>query len=133
MAQNTKKTPKIDKAKLAFYKKRLMEEREALLDELAEISKGSLKVLQSEASGEVSYDEHLADSGTSTFERERDLSLENNIKDILSKIDTALDKMKRGTYGVCDHCGQPIDPARLKALPYANLCLRDKQAEEKAS
>lgn len=133
MPKEVRKAKKIDKKKLAFYQERLLKEKQALLDELTEIGKGNLKVLQSEASGEVSYDEHLADSGTYTFERERDLSLENNIRDILSKIEAALQKMKKGTYGVCDRCGAEIDPARLKALPYANLCIKCKQAEEKAS
>lgn len=133
MAKEVKRVRKMDKKKLAFYQEKLLKQKQALLDELAEIGKGNLKVLQSEASGEVSYDEHLADSGTYTFERERDLSLENNIRDILSKIDAALQKIKRGTYGVCDRCGAEIDPARLKALPYANLCIKCKQAEEKAS
>ena len=133
MAKEVKRVRKMDKKKLAFHQEKLLKQKQALLDELAEIGKGNLKVLQSEASGEVSYDEHLADSGTYTFERERDLSLENNIRDILSKIDAALQKIKRGTYGVCDRCGAEIDPARLKALPYANLCIKCKQAEEKAS
>lgn len=132
MARQTGKARKMDKKKLTFYKEKLLKERETLLEQLTEISKGNLKVLQSEASGEVSYDEHLADSGTSTFERERDLSLENNIRDILSKINAALQKIKKGSYGVCDRCGEEIDPARLKALPYANLCIKCKQAEEKA-
>lgn len=127
------KKQRFDKKQLAEYKARLEAEKKALLEELAEIGNGNLKVLQSEASGEVSYDEHVADSGTHTFERERDLSLENNIKDILSKIDAAMLKLKKSTYGICDRCGKEIDRARLKALPYANLCIDCKKLEETAS
>ncbi len=127
------KKQRFDKKQLASYKERLEAEKKVLVDELAEIGKGNLKVLQSEASGEVSYDEHIADSGTHTFERERDLSLENNIRDILSKIDAAMLKLKKSTYGICDRCGKEIDRARLKALPYANLCIDCKKLEETAS
>ena len=49
----------------------------------------------------------------------------------MERIDKALAKMDQGTYGLCDRCGKPIEKARLKALPYANLCLQDKQAEER--
>ena len=49
----------------------------------------------------------------------------------LEKIEKAMSKIDEGTYGLCDRCGKPIEKARLKALPYANLCLKDKQAEER--
>ena len=82
-------------------------------------------------SGEVAFDEEPADSGTATFERERDLSLENNIRDLLGKIDKALARMDNGAYGICERCGRPVEKARLKALPYASLCIKDKQAESR--
>jgi RNA polymerase-binding transcription factor DksA len=49
----------------------------------------------------------------------------------MERIDKALVKIEDGTYGLCERCGKPIEKARLKALPYANLCLKDKQAEER--
>ena len=55
----------------------------------------------------------------------------NNLRDLLDKIGKAMAKIDEGTYGLCDRCGKPIEKARLKALPYANLCLKDKQAEER--
>lgn len=122
---------KIDKKRIALYKDKLKKEKEMLLEELEEISRGNLGVLQSEATGESVYNDHMADSGTNTFERERDLSLENNIRDLLTKIDAALKRMKDGTYGVCDKCETKIDQARLKALPHANLCIECKKKEEK--
>ena len=39
--------------------------------------------------------------------------------------------MDDGTYGLCERCGKAIEKPRLKALPYASLCLKDKQAEER--
>lgn len=111
-------------------KEKLLSERETLTRELKDLNEGNLEMLQSDMSGETAHDEHLADSGTATFERERDLTLENNIKDLLSKIDASIIKMDKGTYGDCDKCGQAIDPARLKAVPYANMCIKCKTEEE---
>lgn len=119
-----------DDKKQTVAKDRLLKEKETLRRELDELNEGNLNMLQSDMSGESAHDEHLADSGTATFERERDLTLENNIVDIMTKIDLALAKMEKGTYGICDRCGNDIDPARLKAVPYANLCITCKKEEE---
>ena len=124
--------------KAAFSTKELDEFRSALEKEqgelraqLAELEESSFSTPQSDISGEVAFDEEPADSGTATFERERDLSLENNIRDLLEKIGKALVRLDDGTYGICERCGKPIEKARLKALPYANLCIKDKQAESR--
>jgi RNA polymerase-binding transcription factor len=112
-------------------KEKLLAERkdlQAQYDELEELSFGSN---QSDLSGEMGFDEEYADAGTATFERERDLSLVNNLRDLMERIDKALAKIDEGTYGLCDRCGKPIEKLRLKALPYANLCIKDKQAEER--
>lgn len=127
-----KKTP-FGKRELNEFKKRLLEEREELQRQASEIEESSFGGGQSDLTGDVSsFDEEFADAGTATFERERDLSLSNNIKDLLEKIDHALRRIDEGTYGLCEKCGRPIEKARIKALPYATLCIRDKQAEERA-
>ena len=122
--------------KTAYSQKELDELRERLLaeqvelqEQLATIEEQSFATSQSDISGEVSFDEENADAGTFTFERERDLSIENNVRDLLGKIDRALARMDDGTYGVCSRCGKPIEKARLKALPYADLCIKDAQAQ----
>ena len=79
------------------------------------------------------FEEEYAASGTTTVERERDLSLSENVKDILKRVNGALDRIEEGTYGICDLCNLPIPEERLRALPYANLCISCKQKEEKAS
>jgi RNA polymerase-binding protein DksA len=110
----------------------LEEMRETLTREIADLEASTLSVMQSELSGEASFDEEYADAGTFTFERERDLSLGNNMRDLLSKVDHALRRIADRTYGVCERCGEAIDKARLKALPYSVLCIRCKQLEEGA-
>jgi DnaK suppressor protein len=112
-------------------KQRLLDERKDLRAQLDELEQSTFGTNQSELTGEVGFDEEYADAGTATFERERDLSLVNNLRDLMNRIDKALSKIDDGTYGMCDRCGNPIEKLRLKALPYANLCLKDKQAEER--
>ena len=110
-------------------RKRLLEERAELDSQLTTIEETSFATSQSDMSGEVSFDEENADAGTFTFERERDLSIENNVRDLIGKVDRALARMDEGTYGVCSRCGKPIEKARLKALPYVDLCIKDAQAQ----
>jgi len=71
------------------------------------------------------------EEATETLELEKRLALEKSIKNQLAEVEHALHKFKEGTYGLCDSCGQPIDPARLEALPQANLCLNCKARQSK--
>ena len=65
------------------------------------------------------------------LELEKRIAIEKRIKDQMVEIDHALHKFEEETYGLCDSCGQTIDPARLEALPQANLCLSCKAKNEK--
>ena len=124
------KSPLTNK-EIQALKEKLLAERKDLQAQLDELEQSSFSSDQSEISGEMGFDEEYADAGTATFERERDLSLVNNLRDLMERIDKALGKIEDGTYGLCDRCGKPIEKPRLKALPYANLCIKDKQAEER--
>jgi DnaK suppressor protein len=119
------------KKELDELRQRLDAERAELQVQLTTIEETSFATSQSDISGEVSFDEENADAGTFTFERERDLSIENNVRDLMGKIDRALGRMDDGTYGICSRCGKPIEKARLKALPYADLCIKDAQAQSR--
>jgi len=119
------------KKELDELRQRLEAERAELQVQLTTIEETSFATSQSDLSGEVSFDEENADAGTFTFERERDLSIENNVRDLMGKIDRALARMEAGTYGICSRCGKPIEKARLKALPYADLCIKDAQAQSR--
>jgi DnaK suppressor protein len=126
----TTKTP-LTKKEIGELKQRLVDERKGLQEQYDELEESTFGTNQSDLTGEMGFDEEYADAGTATFERERDLSLVNNLRDLMARIDKALAKIEEGTYGLCDRCGKPIEKLRLKALPYANLCIRDKQAEER--
>lgn len=127
----TTKSP-FTKKELADLRAKLGAEREELQHQFDELEESTFSAAQSELTGEMGFDEEYADAGTATFEREKDLSLANNLRDLIERIDKALGKIDEGTYGLCDRCGNPIEKARIKALPYANLCIKDKQAEERA-
>jgi RNA polymerase-binding transcription factor DksA len=124
-------TTKLTKIELRDLRVRLEEERLELDTQLATIVEDSFAVSQSDLSGDVGLDDESADAGTATFEREKDLSIENNVRDLLHKIDRALKRMDDGTYGICDICGRPIEKARVKALPYVDLCIKDAQAQSR--
>lgn len=122
---------KLTKQELGELLVRLEEERTQLDTQLATIVEESFAASQSEMSGDVGIDDESADAGTATFEREKDLSIENNVRDLLQKIEHALRRMDEGGYGVCDICGKPIEKARVKALPYVDLCIKDAQAQSR--
>lgn len=73
--------------------------------------------------GDVQFDEESGEGGTVTVDRERDLALSAQALLAVEEIDGALARIAEGTYGICDRCHQPIPKARLKALPYARLCV----------
>lgn len=72
-----------------------------------------------------------ADVGAKTFEREHEMSLANNARDLLTQNERAVGRIEGGTYGVCEGCGNPIGKARLQAFPRAALCMACKQREER--
>ena len=73
--------------------------------------------------GDIQFDEESGEGATMNVERERDLALSAQNRAAVDEIDRALAKIDIGTYGLCEQCGQPIPRPRLKALPYAALCV----------
>jgi DnaK suppressor protein len=72
-----------------------------------------------------------ADVGAKTFEREHELALTHNSRELLAQNERALSRIETGTYGTCESCGEPIGKARLQAFPRATLCVTCKQREER--
>src|SRR4051812_34063329 len=85
----------------------------------------------SELSG---LDQHQADIGTETFEREKDLSILEQIEAELADVEHALRRLDDGTYGTCEACGNPIPAERLEAMPAARFCVEHQaEAERQAA
>ena len=72
-----------------------------------------------------------ADTGAKAFERDQEMTLLANARDMLFQTKHALDRIDAGTYGTCENCGGPIGKARLQAFPRATLCVACKQRQER--
>jgi len=111
-----------------LLRSRLESERKRLIEELEQL-KASIRPANERREG--SPFGKREEEATESFELEKRLALEKRIRDLLAEVEHALNKFEQGTYGLCDSCGQPINPARLEALPQANLCLRCKAKDAK--
>ncbi|HEX2052738.1 MAG TPA: TraR/DksA C4-type zinc finger protein [Actinomycetota bacterium] len=119
-----------DSQTLTEIKRALLGQKTELEDQLESESQ-AISVSESEVAADIRSDDNPAEAGTATFEREKHLSIANNVQDLLEKSSKALDKIAQGSYGICEGCGKPISPERLKALPHALLCIQCKKAEER--
>jgi len=103
------------------------------LEELRDdfLQEGLTSETEQESLSELSsVDQHQADTGTETFNRERDMSILESLEAELADVEHALRRLDEGTYGSCEACGRPIDDARLEALPATRFCLQDQAAAE---
>jgi RNA polymerase-binding transcription factor DksA len=114
----------VTKRDLQAYRRRLEAELDELRGQQADLEESTGASL-ADATGEVGFDEEFADTGSFTFERERDLSLVDNARDLIDKVEHALGRIDAGSFGRCEGCGAAIEAERLDALPYATLCLAD--------
>ena len=114
-------------------RERLEEERARLQELVDEYKEEGLTDESEEASlGELSsLDQHQADVGTETFNRERDLSILEQVEGELHDVEHALRRLSDGTYGTCEACGKPIPDERLEAMPAARFCLADQAVAER--
>ena len=105
---------------------RLEQERERLTEELEQLKASGYST---DERGGSWFGKRGEQANEATELRKRWAS-EERLKDFLAEVECALHKFNEGTYGLCDNCGQPIDPARLEALLHANLCLNCKALQE---
>lgn len=105
------------------FRSSLESEQKHLLRELEELE---ANIRPAEVRREGSPYGKKEEEATESFEFEKRIALEKRIRDSLVEVKHALGKLDEGTYGLCDDCGQSIDPARLEALPQASLCVNCK-------
>ena len=139
-APAAKKAPAVKKAPAApkrptvgpYAKEpKFLDEQRVLLMEERAIYSGQAVDLRAEADslalerepGDVQFDEESGEGGTVTVDRERNLALSAQASAAVEEIDDAFRKIDRKTYGGCERCFQPIPKARLRALPFARLCV----------
>ena len=110
------------------HRSRLESERKRLLEEWEQIQ---ANVRPAEVRREGSPFGKREEEATESFELEKRLALEQQLRDHLAEVEHALRKLDEGTYGLCDSCGQPIALDRLEALPQASLCVNCKAKNAK--
>ena len=101
----------------------LLAERSRLIADALQLSEGE-RALAEARFAESDSGGDQADIASDFVEQEILESLEHHVRATLLDIDAALDRVKNGIYGACEDCGEPIDPARLKARPWASRCLK---------
>lgn len=132
-----KETPVVDSEesipeKFRKYYKLLIELRDTLTGQLDQHTEDTLKRSAKEDAGDLSsYGQHMADAGTDTFDRDFALSLVSNEQEALSEIDAAIQRIKNGTYGICEVTGKPISKERLLAVPFTRYSTEAQKDIEK--
>ena len=111
-----------------LLRSRLENEQRHLIEELEQLKTSTRPTEERREGSPFGKREEEA---SESFELEKRLALEKRIRDQLAEVEHTLHKFEQGTYGSCDNCGQSIDPARLEALPQANLCLNCKAQQAK--
>jgi DnaK suppressor protein len=113
----------------AEFRSLLERERGRMVDTIAHLHEENHRNMEDEL-GELAgrgSDNHLGDMATVTFDRELDEGLEEGAQQTLAQIDRALARLDDGTYGICERCGNPIAEERLRARPWATLCIDDQR------
>lgn len=111
-------------------RERLLKEREQVAKEISGLEE-DLAISVEDASGESPNDQHMAETATATLDREIDVTLRDQARATLAKIDRALAKLEEGSYGRCDNCEKEIGEGRLEIAPYSTLCVECKRLEER--
>jgi len=123
---------KLKAAELKVYKEKLLKLRIELTNEVGRIKSEMISRSSKDASGDLSgYSLHMADQASDNFERDFSLGLAHNEQEILHRIEAALKRIEEKTYGLCSECQKNITKQRLKAVPYAELCIQCQEALEK--
>jgi RNA polymerase-binding transcription factor DksA len=100
---------------------RLEQERKRLIEEFEQLNVNNRSItLERREGGPYGKREEEA---SGALDLEKRVALQSRERDALAQVEHALYKFDRGTYGLCDSCGESIDPARLEALPQATRCV----------
>src|SRR6266851_5770820 len=116
-------SPKGINPKWQKHYQRLIELRDGLSNRRVDLANDAL-------SEQPTFSSHMADAGTDTYDRDLALGMLSSEQDALYEIDQALDRIRNGTYGVCELTGKPIEAARLEAVPWTRFsAVAEKQLE----
>ena len=123
---------KLTKKELNQFKKVILKRKEEISADLKQVSEDTLKKSPKDASGDISgYSFHMADAATDTYDREFSFGLASTEREMIHGLDDALKRIEEGAFGICEDCKSSIPKTRLKALPWAQLCIKCQQKREK--
>ena len=113
-----------------FFKELLLKKRAQIIKDFGYLEDTAIKKPLSEYSGDNStYSFHMADQGTDAQEREKAILFASREGKYLAQIESALRRIKDGSYGICVVTGRAIEYARLEAIPTTTKCAAAKRAE----
>lgn len=123
--------PGYPRAESRPFRDLLLRKRRELADDVVQLEGEAFRRNRQDAAGDLStMPIHMADLGTDNFEQDVTLGLIESEEEELREIDAALERIKKGAYGRCERCKKLIAKSRLRALPYARLCILCKKREE---
>jgi RNA polymerase-binding protein DksA len=123
---------RLSKKDIEHFNNKLLEEKKRVLEEVGQLQSGNLLESLSDSSGEVSrYSYHLGDTASISYGREFSMSLSERQQKYLEQVDKALERIKDGTYGICQVTGELIPIERLEEVPVAKYSVKGKEIVEK--
>jgi RNA polymerase-binding transcription factor DksA len=123
---------KLKKSEVKTYKERLLGLRARLRGDVSAMADAALKRNRQQTTSDASsMPIHMADLGSDNFEQEFTLALMETEEGTLEAIETALERVEEGTFGLCEECEGPIAKMRLEAIPYTSLCIKCAQQRER--
>jgi DnaK suppressor protein len=111
------------RAKLKDIKVALEARRTVLLEDLERLDKEMQWLGDDQSNERGGLGNHLGDDGSSVMEQERISTVSADLNEVLQQVNSALERMNQGTYGVCQRCGNEINEERLEAFPYVTYCI----------
>lgn len=117
---------KLTPAELQDFETALLDRRRILMGDFRSLEESEAR----DSSDLSSLSTHLADMGSDRAESDVSLGRRESASSEIQEIDEALERIRDGSFGLCESCEKPILRARLEAIPYARLCLKCKTEEE---
>jgi len=125
---------KLEKKQLEYFKKKLEKLKENILHDMKNMNgMTGIDGAKSGADAPAGHGLHMADVATDMYDREFNLGLASNERELLQRVDAALKRIEDGTYGICLKSKKSIPQARLKAIPYAEYTVAAQEELEQNS
>jgi DnaK suppressor protein len=113
----------MEKKKLDVFRKKLEERQQALRKTVSRTEEDGRIADQDSA-------QDIADRAANSYTKEFLFSVSNNERQLLNMVETALQRIREGTFGECVHCGNEINSKRLEAVPWTRYCIACQEKKE---